>query len=32
MQGFLYIDATFLIRYIFIFCMKNPTALQGPMF
>ena len=28
MQGLLYIDATILIRYMFIFCMKNPTALQ----
>jgi hypothetical protein len=28
MQGLLYIDATIIIRYIFIFCMKNPTALQ----
>ena len=28
MQGLLYIDATILIRYIFIFCMKNQTALQ----
>ena len=28
MQGLMYIDATMIIRYIFIFLMKNPTALQ----
>lgn len=30
MQGLFFLDSMILVRYIFIFHLKNPTALQGP--
>ncbi len=31
MQGILYLDSIFIVRYLFVFHLKNPTDTQGPM-